>query len=239
LFKGHAENAGGQAVGQPRVGAEDGDGGEIIGGPEGVRVDDVVVADPVHRVKTLVVAAGDQGLVVGVDHRQKRGAAVVDQGVVPGADDAALPGLALGLGTHRAQVAPHAQGQADQAALPGSLADLFHRVDLAHAAHIQAHLGVGQVDGAGLPVDDDVLDVAVLGGGGQLFLGGQLVVRVGGVGLGGLPVIVPDGQHAAHGDVQLAVGGVVHLHGQLQHIQDPLVHPDRGDAGVVVDGLDV
>src|SRR5699024_10256872 len=157
----------------------------------------------------------------------------------PGADDAALPGLTLGLCAHRAQVAAHAQGKADQAPRLGGLADLLDRVALAHAAHVQAHLGVGQVDGAGLPVNDEVVDVAVLGGGFQFFLGGQAVVLVGGVGLGGLPVVVPDGEDAAHGDVQFAAGGVVHFDGQFEHINDPLVHLDRRDAGVVVDGFDV
>ena len=79
----------------------------------------------------------------------------------------------------------------------------------------------------------------MLGGSIQLVLRGQLVVAVVGVGEGSFTIIVPDVEHTAHGDVQLAVGGVVHGLGQLQHPQDLVVHGHGGKAGVVVDGLDV
>ena len=77
------------------------------------------------------------------------------------------------------------------------------------------------------------------GGGIQRLLFGQLVVRLVRVGFGGLAVVVPDAEDAAHGDVQLAVCGVVHLPGQFQHPEDLIVHLNGCDAGVVVDGLDI
>ena len=46
-------------------------------------------------------------------------------------------------------------------------------------------------------------------------------------------------EDAAHGDVQLAVCGVVHLPGQFQHPEDLIVHLNGCDAGIVVDGLDI
>ena len=79
----------------------------------------------------------------------------------------------------------------------------------------------------------------MLGGCFQLFHGGQLVVGIRLGGFGSFAVIVPDIQHAAHGNVQLAVGGLVHLVGQLQHGEDAVVHLHRSAAGIVVDGLDV
>ena len=81
--------------------------------------------------------------------------------------------------------------------------------------------------------------IAVLGGGIQSLLFGQLVVRLVRVGFGGLAVVVPDAEDAAHGDVQLAVRGLVHLVGQLQHGQDAVIHLHGGFAGVVVDGFNV
>ena len=52
---------------------------------------------------------------------------------------------------------------------------------------------------------------------------GSLVVRLVRVGFGGLAVVVPDAEDAAHGDVQLAVCGVVHLPGQFQHPEDLII----------------
>ena len=79
----------------------------------------------------------------------------------------------------------------------------------------------------------------MLGGGGQLLLRGKLVVGVVVIGKGGFAVVVPDVQHAAHGDVQLATRSVVHLLGQFQHPQNFVVHRDGGLARVVIDGFDV
>ena len=60
ILKGHTGQAGGEAVGRAGVGGEDADAVEVAGGPEGVRVDEVVVAHAVHDVVALVVAAGDE-----------------------------------------------------------------------------------------------------------------------------------------------------------------------------------
>ena len=50
---------------------------------------------------------------------------------------------------------------------------------------------------------------------------------------------MPDAQHTAHGNVDLAAGQVVHLPRQLQHGEDAVIHLYRGFAGIVVDGLNV
>ena len=57
ILKGHTEQAGGEAVGCAGVGGEDAHAVKVAGGPEGVRVDEVVVAHTVHDVVALVVAA--------------------------------------------------------------------------------------------------------------------------------------------------------------------------------------
>ena len=79
----------------------------------------------------------------------------------------------------------------------------------------------------------------MLCGGIQLFLRGQLVVAVVVIGQCGLAVVVPDVQHTAQRNVQLAAGGVIHGLGQLQHPEDLVIHCHRGSARIVVDGLDV
>ena len=68
------------------------------------------------------------------------------------------------------QVDDHAYQCAGQAPSLRSLAHHFHGVALAHAAHIQRHLRVGQVHGLGLLVDHYIVDVTVLGCGFQLLL---------------------------------------------------------------------
>ena len=79
----------------------------------------------------------------------------------------------------------------------------------------------------------------MLGGSFQLFHGGQPIIVIRLVDTGFLAVVVPDVQHAAHGDVQLAVRGLVHPVGQFQHGEDAVVHFHGGFAGIVVDGLDI
>ena len=199
----------------------------------------MVVAHAVHDVVPLVVAAGDEGHVAHVDAGDVGRAGGVDLRGIPRVFHAARPLGAVGFCADGAEVAAHADEGAGQA--PG-LSSLRHHLDgiaLAHAAHIEGHGGVGEVDRLGLLVDDEVRNITVLCSGIQRFLRGQLVVRLAFGGLGGLTAVVPDTEDAAHGDVQLAVCGVVHLPGQLQHPEDLIVHLNRGSARVVVDGLDV
>ena len=239
LFQRHAEQAGGQAVGDAGIGGQYAHAVKVGGGPEGGGVDEVVVAHTIDKVVALIVAAGDEGEVAHFDSGHRGGTAGVDVRGIPRVFHTADPLGTAGLGADGPQVATHADESAGQAAGLGSLSDHLHGVAFAHAAHIQGHLRVGQKDRSGVVVDDEVMDVAVLGGSIQLVLRGQLVVAVVGVGEGSFAVIVPDVEHTAHGDVQLAVGGVVHGLGQLQHPQDLVVHGHGGEAGVVVDGLDV
>ena len=239
FFQRHAEQAGGQAVGDAGIGGQHTHAVKVSGGPEGGGVDEVVVAHTIDKIVALIVAAGDEGEITHFDSGHRGGAAGVDVRSVPRVFHTADPLGAVGFGADGPQVAAHADESAGQAAGLGGLSDHLHGVAFAHAAHIQRHLRVGQVDRSGVVVDDEVMDVAVLGGGIQLVLRGQLVVAVVGVGEGSFAVIVPDVEHTAHGDVQLAVGGVVHGLGQLQHPQDLVVHGHGDKAGVVVDGLDV
>ena len=79
----------------------------------------------------------------------------------------------------------------------------------------------------------------MLGSSLQFLLRGQGVVGLGGVLFGSFAVIVPDAQHAAHGNVDLAAGQLVHLPRQLQHGEDAVIYLYRSFAGVFVDGLNV
>ena len=239
FFQRHTEQAGGQAVGNAGIGGQHAHTVKVDGGPEGGGVDEVVVAHTIDKIVALIVAAGDEGEITHFDSGHRGGAAGVDVRSVPRVFHTADPLGAVGLGADGPQVAAHADESAGQAAGLGGLSDHLHGVAFANAANIQRHLRVGQVDRSGVVVDDEVVDVAVLGGSIQLVLRGQLVVAVVGVGEGSFTIIVPDVEHTAHGDVQLAVGGVVHGLGQLQHPQDLIVHGHGGKAGVVVDGLDV
>ena len=198
-----------------------------------------MIALAVHHKVALVVAAGHQCHVAHVDGGPEQGVGGVHLRSVPRVLHAAGPLAAVGLLANGTQVAAHAYQCAGQAPGLRGLAHHFHGVALAHAAHIQRHLRVGQVHGLGLLVDHHIVDVAVLGCGFQLLLSGQGVVGLVLVALGGLAVVVPDVQHAAHGHVQLAVCGVVHLLSQLQHGQDAVIHLHGGLAGVVVDGFHI
>ena len=199
----------------------------------------MVVPHAVHDEIPLVIAAGDEGKVAHVDGTHIGRAGGVDLRGVPRVLDAARPLGAVRLCADGAEIAAHADERAGQ---PSGFGGLRHHLDgiaLADAADVQRHLRVGQADRLGVLVDDESADVAVLGGGIQLFLRGQGVVGLILVGFGGFPVVVPDAQHTAHGDVQLAVGGIVHLLRQFQHPEDPVVHRHRIGTGMVVDGLDV
>ena len=52
ILKGHTEQAGGEAVGRAGVRGEDADAVEVAGGPEGVRVDEVVVEVVTETIRT-------------------------------------------------------------------------------------------------------------------------------------------------------------------------------------------
>ena len=74
---------------------------------------------------------------------------------------------------------------------------------------------------------------------GQLFHGGQL--RRGGIAHAQLAVVVPDGQHAAHGCVHHAAGQRIHFLCPQQHVNDASVNGDRSVNPVLklVDGAKV
>ena len=64
----------------------------------------------------------------------------------------------------------HADEGALQAPGLSGLCHHLHGVALAHTAHVEGHIRVGEVDGLGVFVDDEVGDVAVPGGGIQCLL---------------------------------------------------------------------
>ena len=199
----------------------------------------MVVTLAVHHIVALVVAAGHKSHVAHVDGPAQHGIRGIDIRGLPRVLHAAGPLGTVRLFADGAQVAAHAHQSAGQAPGFGGLAHHLHSVAFAHAANVQRHFRVGQIDGLGVLVDDEIVDVAVLGGGLQLFHGRQLVVGVCLRFSSYFAVVVPDVQHAAHGDVQLSVRGLVHPVGQFQHREDAVIHLYRGLAGVVVDGLDI
>ena len=155
LFQRQAEQAGGQAVGHTGVRSQHAHAVKVGGGPEGGRVDEVVVAHTIDKIVALIVAAGDEGEVTHFDSGHRGGAAGVDVRSVPRVFHTADPLGAVGLGADGPQVATHADESAGQAAGLGGLGDHLHGVAFAHAAHIQGHLRVGQKDRSGGVVDDE------------------------------------------------------------------------------------
>ena len=80
LFQRQTEQAGGQAVGHTGVRSQHAHAVKVGGGPEGGRVDEVVVAHTVHNVVALVVAAGHKGKVAHLDGGYSGAAVGVDLG---------------------------------------------------------------------------------------------------------------------------------------------------------------
>ena len=212
----------------------------MVRGHQGVRVDDVVVALAIHLIEALVVAAGHQGHVLHVNGYQVGRVVHHLTGQLhrgPGVLDACGPPGAVRLVADGAHVAAHAQNGAGKATLLGGPGDHFHRVALAHAAHVQLQLVIGKVNGTGLFVQHQIVDAAVLVGSGQLLHRGQLgVVRVVEA---RLPVVVPDAQHRAEGHVHLAAGGFVHLFGFHQQVHNAVIHRHRALGRAVVQIIQV
>ena len=118
---------------------------------------------------------------------------------------------------------PHVPADADQVALWQAFADLFRSVALGHRADVQPRLGVRYFHRPRLGVYHHRVKVAVLRG----CLERSLVRELPALGeFPGLARIVPELQHAAHGDVQLAARRVVHLAAEQQQVYYPLVDLD-------------
>ena len=141
FFQRHAEQAGGQAVGDTGIGGQHAHAVKVGGGPEGGGVDEVVVAHTIDEVVALIVAAGDEGEVAHFDSGHRGGAAGVDVRGVPRVFHTADPLGAVGLGADGPQVAAHADESAGQAAGLSGLSDHLHGVAFAHAAaqHCDIH----------------------------------------------------------------------------------------------------
>ena len=114
---------------------------------------------------------------------------------------------------------------------------LLHGIALCQSAHIQGHVGVGEEGRSGLQIQLQRRQIRVE----RRLLQGAPVrqrrpVRV----LQGLlPGIVPEGQHGPHGCVDPATGlGPGRLR-ELEQRQNPLIHWDRPDPRLVVDGLQI
>ena len=111
------------------------------------------------------------------------------------------------------------------------------RPALGHRAHVQPGLRVGNINGGSVLVDDNGVKIHVR----------RRAFQSGAVGKGGAcrvvqtrrPGVVPQRQNAAHGDVDLAAGGVVKFPAFPQQPDDVPVHLHGGDARLIVDGFQV
>ena len=54
-----------------------------------------------------------------------------------------------------------------------------------------------------------------------------------------LPVIMPDGEHAAHGKIRSALCEVIHLPAEIQQLYDVLIRLNGAVCGVTVDFVEV
>ena len=50
---------------------------------------------------------------------------------------------------------------------------------------------------------------------------------------------MPDLQHRSHADIHRSLGLLLPFHTLLQQVDERLIHLDRSNAGIVIDGLDI
>ena len=190
--------------------------------------------DAIHHIIALVVAAGHHRDVVGnhrvhIIPRLHRGGRVLD------ADD---PGglAAVCRGIHHPDIAAAAHGKGGKSIGIELLGDLLSGIALGNRAQIQRGLGVSEIDCPCLPVNDQAVDVSVPGSCFQFLHGRQFTVLGADV---PLPVLMPDLQHRSHADIHSSLGLLLPLHTLFQQVDERLVHLDRSNTGIVIDGLDI
>ena len=55
----------------------------------------------------------------------------------------------------------------------------------------------------------------------------------------GFPVLMPDRKHASHGNIHVSIGQFIYVRGLFQHLDDLVIHLNRFDACMIVDGLNI
>ena len=174
---------------------------------QGIRIDDVMIALTVHDEIALIITGGDEGAAIEVadDRVLVAGLAVAVFRTLHRAD----PLRAIAFDTDRTHITAEVQEEVFRTLVLNQLCSIFRRIALADAADVQAHLRVLQVDSAGCVVDDDILDVCMLRGFLQCGLIRQLsVCRIFDP---GFPLVMPEMQHCAVGDIDPAIGEGVDL----------------------------
>ena len=194
----------------------------------------MVVALAVDGVIALVTAGGDDGL---IPHFQ--GVHNLGGGLGIGVLDADQPGglPLLGRFARRAYVSAGADDERLKARIRELLLHKLAGVALGDGAHVEPEQGVFYVHGAGLFVDNHLVEIGVAAGLLQPVVRrelGKLRIRQ-----AGLPVIVPDAQDRAHGDVDPAAGFRIQTLGLLEQADDLASDLDGLYARLVVDGLDI
>ena len=186
-----------------------------------------MVAHAAHGVVALVVAAGDHRHIADVEGVEERSALPV------GGLDANYPVLASRLWAGGPDVAPHAEKQP----IRRGAAYLLHGIALGNGPNVQPEGGVGDLHGGGGLINDDRREVGVASG----------LRQSGGVGEGGgggiadasLPGVMPQGQHAPQGGIDLAAGALAEVPAEEKQVDDFAVHNHGRPAGGVVYRLEV
>ena len=147
--------------------------------------------------------------------------------------DANYPVLASRLWAGGPDVAPHAEKQP----IRRGAAYLLHGIALGNGPNVQPEGGIGDLHGGGGLINDDRREVGVASG----------LRQSGGVGEGGgggiadasLPGVMPQGQHAPQGGIDLAAGALAEVPAEEKQVDDFAVHNHGRPAGGVVYRLEV
>ena len=153
LLVGHTEECRRECVRQTAVLGDDGNGGKIVGGHESGGVDDVMVPTVARDKIPLIIARRYQRH---FPQLQSAGKAVLYRFVRVG--DARDPRLAPRLQTDRGDIAADIQRHGIRALCLEAIAENIHRVALGNRADVQRGLGIGNIDGTSLLVDDECVD---------------------------------------------------------------------------------
>ena len=194
----------------------------------------MVVRLAVYHVVSLIGSAGDQRL-PGQGQIGKIGISGIFLWII----DAHRPGIAITPRTHGADVAAHVEHVSRDPLLLQRSGHHLHGISFRYGSHVQLHHRIGQRHGGCDIVDEDILNIRMIRRLLQILhrrkLGVPRLVR------SFRPVIVPEGENAAHGDIHFAVGFFVHLLGIEEQIYDPLIHRHgaMGTACQLVDGTEI
>ena len=115
------------------------------------------------------------------------------------------------------------------------LHDALDGVTLCKSADIALEQRICVVDGRCLLIDDDVINIAVLGCLRKLLHSRNR--RKGRIKACLLAVIVPDGENRAHRKISLAVCEGVDFFSEFEKLDHILIHNDRSCSGIAVDDI--